>query len=606
MIVLLPLFIAVCAASGQIFNWDENDDDDDVAPAAPFSNVDTTAGPIRGQLLYTDIEHKPYYAFRGIPYAESPAFGRRFLPPVAKRPWTRRRDCFEFGSICPQFDPRHPSELVGDEDCLFLNVYTPSSAVRSNAGLAVMVYIHGGGFAFGSGNSDLQGPDLLLNRDGVCVVTLNYRLGVLGFMSLGTPDYSGNQGLKDQQLALRWIRANIARFGSDADRVTIFGQSAGSASCYFHTVAPGSRGLFQRTIQMSFTFDIWSVFERGHHLDAMYGFAAQQRYNATHYADLVAFLRTVDPRRLVAAFPVTQYHVGAVPIKVHSLWLPVVENSAARQPFLQGTPTQLLQLDEFDDDVGVLAGYTTAEALFYATPNCLRPATLDAFDADFRIELPSAHFNRHYNSTAYQRVAAEIRQLYFPAGVAVNANHDALQSFVQMLSNVYQNFQIDRRLRLLARRSRAPVFMYRFGLLSVLNYYRNWLGAGGQFGASHADDLCYVFRCGYIGDAYANATMGSELEGHIRTMTGLYVNFARNGDPMGGDGVRGQSARLRRSTEQRLNYLEIGETGLRLGVNPLADRMAFWARVVRENPELMTHNVDGCVDLVIRALLDGE
>lgn len=192
-----------------------------------FRIIETTTGAVRGHLLSTVIENSLYYSFKGIPYAEPPSEDRRFLPPVPVQHWRTTRDCFEFGSVCMQFNPLNKTQLIGNEDCLFLNVYTP--AVHDNDASIllkpVMVYIHGGGFYFGSGNDDLQGPDMLVDED-LVLVTMNYRLGVLGFMSLGTPEYSGNQGLKDQQLALYWIHLNIHNFGGDPNRLTIFGQSA--------------------------------------------------------------------------------------------------------------------------------------------------------------------------------------------------------------------------------------------------------------------------------------------------------------------------------------------------------------------------------------------
>lgn len=117
---------------------------------------------------------------------------------------------------------------LGDEDCLTLNIYTPVNAKN----VAVLFCIHGGGFVDGSGNDFFYGPDFLINED-IILVTMNYRLGPLGFMSLGTPDISGNMGLKDIILALKWVNENIENFGGDPKKITIFGQSAGQQ--YFHS-----------------------------------------------------------------------------------------------------------------------------------------------------------------------------------------------------------------------------------------------------------------------------------------------------------------------------------------------------------------------------------
>lgn len=138
------------------------------------------------------------------------------------------------------------SELSGSENCLHLNVYTP----RLDAKLPVMVFLHGGGFSRGSGNSDLYSPEFLV-QEGVVVVTLNYRLGPLGFLSLPQAGLYGNYGLKDQQLALMWVNENIKLFGGDPTNVTLFGESAGGSSVNLHILNERSRKLFHKAICQS-------------------------------------------------------------------------------------------------------------------------------------------------------------------------------------------------------------------------------------------------------------------------------------------------------------------------------------------------------------------
>ncbi|KAH9639237.1 hypothetical protein HF086_014101 [Spodoptera exigua] len=185
-------------------------------------------------------------------YAQPPRGSLRFRPPAPLEPWSGIRDALEEGAVCPHrfmlFDT-----YKGDEDCLFLNVYTPALPDKMsgyNPKLAVMVWIHGGAFAMGSGNAFLYGPDHLVGA-GVVLVTLNYRLGALGFLSLENEEVSGNMGLKDQVMALKWVRDNIEAFGGDPARITIFGESAGAASVHLHMLSPASQGLFHGAIAQS-------------------------------------------------------------------------------------------------------------------------------------------------------------------------------------------------------------------------------------------------------------------------------------------------------------------------------------------------------------------
>lgn len=552
--------------------------------------VDTSNGPVRGQLFSTILENKPYYSYKGIPYAKAPSYDLRFLPPAPHPAWTEPRDCFNFGNVCLQYNPLNKTELIGDEDCLFLNVYTPDT--RPNILKTVMVYIHGGGWFFGSGNDDLQGPDLLINED-VVLVTINYRLGVLGFMSLGTRRYSGNQGLKDQQLALQWINQNIHNFGGNKNKITLFGQSAGSSSCMFHILAPTSKGLFQQTIQMSFTFDIWSVYEKGEHMDDMYWMAHQNNANASNHKELLQFLTSVPGELFTTTFPIVQFHPSRIPVRISSHWLPVLENSKALHPFLQVSPVDILLESNLSTNINVMTGYTSQEGLFFATPDTLHPSDLDALDKRFEVELPSMRFNGQYNSTAYKRVAKQIREMYFPTGI--NANWNTLQNFAKLISNIYENYQIDRRVKMLSVASSGKTYYYNFGLISQFNYYKTFYNAEGEYGALHADDLCYVFKCNVVPTMYTNITVGSFNHGMIKTMTGLYSNFAKFGNPRPQGNPWWNPVRI-----GHIEYLNIGENGLHIGFDPMLPEIQFWQKLLDENPELLTNDLNKYSDSVLK------
>ncbi|HSA40466.1 MAG TPA: carboxylesterase family protein [Mycobacterium sp.] len=210
-------------------------------PAPPDPGLDdgmvhTTAGRVRGEI------GQGYRLFQGIPYAAAPIGPLRWQPPRPAEPWPGIREASRPGKRCIQDVRLDPGGGHGDsEDCLFVNVWSPAGAVAR----PVLVWIHGGGFANGSGA--MYDARRLTTEGDVVVVTLNYRLGALGFLihpALG----EGNYGLADQQAALRWVRANIAGFGGDPDRVTIAGESAGAMSVCDHLAAPDSAGLFRSAV----------------------------------------------------------------------------------------------------------------------------------------------------------------------------------------------------------------------------------------------------------------------------------------------------------------------------------------------------------------------
>ena len=196
------------------------------------------------------------YSFRGLPYAAPPTGNLRWRPPQPASSWSGVRDATQFGPSCPQAQAGNPFLPPGtiSEDCLNLNVYTPT--LRDRSSRPVLVWIHGGGL-IQDGGRNYDGTKLA--AAGTVVVTINYRLGALGFLAhpalASRPGgAAGNYGLMDQQAALRWVQRNIAQFGGDPHNVTIAGQSAGGLSVLAQLVSAGARGLFQRAIVQSGTF----------------------------------------------------------------------------------------------------------------------------------------------------------------------------------------------------------------------------------------------------------------------------------------------------------------------------------------------------------------
>ncbi len=216
--------------------------------------VGTSCGRLGG------AEESGCLVFKGIPYAAPPAGDLRFQAPQPPDPWSGVRDATTFGPACPQPRPVlqrqsvlqglfGPAELETSEDCLSLNIWTPGPEGRR----AVMVFVHGGAFRTGTGASPMYDGSRLSRRGDVVVVTLNYRLGVLGF--LYEPSLGGaNFGIQDQVAALRWVRDEIAAFGGNPDNVTVFGESAGGKSVECLLATPAAKGLFRRAIIES-TYD---------------------------------------------------------------------------------------------------------------------------------------------------------------------------------------------------------------------------------------------------------------------------------------------------------------------------------------------------------------
>ncbi|XP_066972807.1 juvenile hormone esterase-like [Macrobrachium rosenbergii] len=211
--------------------------------------VEVAQGKIVGQVK-TQSGYS-YLSYQGIPYAKPPTGKRRFKDPEPSDAWGGYLYATAATPPCPQL------VFMGSEDCLYLNIYSPLDGNDGQNPLPVMFFIHGGAFVVGGAGS-YRGVHPLL-RHGVILVTIDYRLGVLGFLSTEDDAAPGNLGMKDQTLALRWVNENIEAFGGDRKRITIFGESAGAASVHYQLLSPSSAGLFSGAIMQSGSaFAPWS------------------------------------------------------------------------------------------------------------------------------------------------------------------------------------------------------------------------------------------------------------------------------------------------------------------------------------------------------------
>lgn len=275
--------------------------------------VETDRGPLAGTIVDGGVR-----AFLGIPYAAPPTGARRWRPPAPVDAWNTPRAATRVGPACPQ--PDVPGYATADEDCLTLNVWVaPAGSPRK----PVLVWIPGGAFVEGSGGYLLYDGGRLAAREDAIVVTMNYRVGALGFLAhpdlareLGRPA-SPSYGLLDQRAALQWVQRNAAAFGGDPTNVTVFGQSAGAFSVCAHLAMPGSRGLFARAIMQS-----------GSCADTLYvGPREAEEQGARLLAALgcrdLACLRGKDATTLIRALPLKRGFV----LPPGNSWGPVVDGT---------------------------------------------------------------------------------------------------------------------------------------------------------------------------------------------------------------------------------------------------------------------------------------
>jgi len=538
--------------------------------------VETKSGKVRGLRKSTLLKNFDYFSFKGIPYAKTPVGSLRFKAPEPVEPWAPAiKDATEHGYTCVRPTQFFIDKEPQSEDCLFLNVYVPGD-VRPEERLPVMVYIHGGAFQEGSGNTDTYGPDFIVEHR-VILVTFNYRLGVFGFLSLGTPEYSGNMALKDQQLVLKWVQENIGCFGGDNQAVTLVGESAGGASTHFHLISSESRKYFRAAAPMSgTTFNYWAFSKQNDHTDYAYKMAAELGQPKQSYNELVEFLKTVPADKIYQHGNV----IDLLKRTARGVFAPVIEKRDAIQPFIVEPPSKIYS--ESRIDVDTMFSLCAAEGLTFYMKALDEMYNYDGLNCNFTLKLPFDEAMVPYDSPEYQNIAAEIRKFYFKDS-AIDKN--VLQEYIDFISDLNFAYGIDKAARQQAAQTNRNTFFYRFSVDSKLTISKRLNPEVHQVnGAGHGNELCYMFRCGAAQPFYDDILANKDDEQSrvslrtIDNLTKIVTNFVKYGSP----GYYGDPVDLAPIQNNQVNFVDITNEGLRIGVNPNAAANELWSRVERQ------------------------
>ncbi|KAK9870530.1 hypothetical protein WA026_008094 [Henosepilachna vigintioctopunctata] len=484
--------------------------------------VKISDGKLEGKFLKTK-EGREFLAFQGIPFAEPPLGNLRFKSPVPIKPWKNILDATKPHAVCPQRDIYRRTDLIeGVEDCLYLNVYTPNLPSNGGELLPVMVFFHGGGFLCGGGNSHWYGPDVLLDRDIILVVT-NYRLGALGFLSTGDEVSPGNYGLKDQSLALKWVKRNIKYFGGDPKSVTLFGESAGGASANYHMLSPLSRGLFKGVISQSGTsFCTWAHAPEGENVQMANKLGEAVDCPTTSSKALVECLRHIDPLVLVAQDrKFMEWDTDPmIPFK------PCVEPPSS-EAFLTDTPANLFKQGKFED-VPWIVGLNTEDGLLRAAAFVGEPHLFNELDEDFNNKTSISLLYKPFAENP-DLVGKQIRKFYFKEGKKLNYEN-SFTGLIDMYTDGWFTKCIDDAVRIHLKVSKKPVYNYLFGHRSGASFTEIFGAPVGKvYGVSHADELQYLFP---VADGlFPHKKVTDDDRKVTKLLTTLWANFAETGNP---------------------------------------------------------------------------
>nr|CAD7604997.1 unnamed protein product [Timema genevievae] len=619
------------------------------------------------------------------------ALGRKPSPhrwrPEPPDSWRGIRNALVEGSVCIHMDPIF-NRINGEEDCLYLNVYTPKIPGGSTPLKPVMVWIHGGGFFTGSGNTNLFGPDYLVHAN-VVLVTLNYRLGALGkrhvlatdtevlatdtevlvtdrevlatdtevlatdtevlatdtevlatdtevlatdtevqatdtevldthtelsevlatdtevlatdtevlaintevlwFLCLHDTNVSGNNGLKDQVEALKWVQQNIAQFGGDPGNVTIFGESAGGACVHYHMLSHMSKGLFHRAIaQSGSALNPWaftrSSRDQAFKLGELLGCATDNG------RELVSFLRSVPANSIIKAqndvISDKEINVGLV-----FPFVPSLENDTL-QAFLTESPMDLIK-DGLMHEVPFILGITTHEGIIHIEQD--RASYLQKVDKHFERLVP-ADLVGNRCPVRQSEISDKIRQFYFKDS---DVSERTLLQCIDLLTDTQYGLGVYMTLKEHAALCTSPVYYYQFAFDGKLGLFKRFFGLEnikGDCGARvcdgsvslseansesvardvcpcHADDLGYLFFSSFNNTHLDKDTPEMKV---LALMVQLWTSFANNGIP------RAKEVTWLPVTKSELHSLTIDHPP-RSCTDPHKERMSFWTELYHES-----------------------
>ncbi|KAM6177158.1 pyrethroid hydrolase Ces2e-like [Erethizon dorsatum] len=469
----------------------------------------TLTGQVRGTFSHVKGTDVGVHTFLGIPFAKPPVGPLRFAPPEAPEPWSGVRDGTSYPAMCLQNVGKMNILAVSvlnltmppipmSEDCLYLNIYTPAHA-REGSNLPVMVWIHGGSLVMGMA-SQCDGSILATSED-IVVVTIQYRLGVLGFFSTGDQHATGNWGYLDQVAALRWVQQNIFHFGGNPDRVTIFGQSAGGTSVSSHVLSPMSQGLFHGAIMESGVAVVPGLI------------SSSPEAISTMVANLSA-CEEVDSEALVRCLRGKSEEEMLAIAKAFKIIAGVVDGN-----FLPRHPQELLASADFQP-VPSIIGVNNDEF------GWVIPKGMGTIDTKKKMDRETMKAVLQLIA-AQMMLPAEFGDLVMEEYVGDNEDPQALQAqFQEMMGDAI--FVIPALQVAHFQRSHGTVYFYEFQHRP--NFFK--YSKPPHVKADHCDEMFFVF-----GSLFWNNKIDLTEEEELlsRRMMKYWANFARNGNPNGED-----------------------------------------------------------------------
>ncbi|XP_053566085.1 cholinesterase [Bombina bombina] len=557
--IIVTCFTVVC-----IFCMNSKGDED-------VDIVNTKYGKVKG--IQISVFSGIITAFFGIPYAEPPTGALRFKKPVPPKPWSEVWNASKHANSCYQYVDQAFPEFSGaemwnpntelSEDCLYLNIWIPAPKPRN---ASVMVWIYGGGFETGASSLDVYDGKFLARTERVIVVSLNYRLGALGFLSFpGNPEAPGNAGLFDQRLALQWVYENIAAFGGNPKSITIFGESAGAGSVSYHLLSQKSHHFFTRAIMQSGTGNApWGAVSKEEAHNRAMQLSDLLSCSNRNETEIIACLRNKTPQEIIEK---------AFSVLTQETLITINFPPAVDGDFLTEMPEILLELGQIKKNTQILTGVNKDEGSYFLVYQ------IPGFSKDHESFINRTQFQESIKTAFPKATDLAIDSIVFhytnwEDEKNLAHNRDAMEDIVGDYNFKCPLIEFTKRNSELGNNA----YLYLFNHRSSKVAWPEWMGV------IHGYEIEFVF--GIPMHRKLNYTKAEEMLS--RSIMRYWANFAKTGNPNGAQSLENRWPVFTLNEQQ---YLILDAEDSKTSRKMRAKQCRFWSKFYPKVLQI-TGNID--------------
>ncbi|XP_068620372.1 juvenile hormone esterase-like [Battus philenor] len=534
--------------------------------------VETKNGKVAGIEVNSIIPNEKYYSFLGIPYAQPPIGELRLKAPKPHQGWKDILEAKKEKNACPQFYlpvrkvKKHG--FFGDEDCLHLSIHTPNIP-NPNLNLATIVFLYNEHFRISFNASKEYGPDFFM-KENVILITVHHRLGALGFLSYEDEVLPGNQGLRDVILALRWIQDNIKNFGGNPTKVTLMGSQGGGALADLLLQSPKAKGLFSGVIlQSGHSWDPFYLEENPKKKAIALGEALEDTFTSSSY--IAKRIADYSPQKISES----EHLAVHADDSRHTQRAVVAFGPSIEPDHPEAVITALPEDSDMEINIPIMIGYNSRESIEAAEHLLHKPQYLTYADRDFLFLFP-IRVNYHFkiNDKVYYEAIEKVKDFFLEEGYVKVSKPGEYLSYI---SDTFTFYPTDYAVRKYTNISTSPVYYYIFDYSGDLNMrkktsLKHAVNIDGTWGASVADELCYLFVCSPR-NLYKKLLEDKESEEIkvLNNMVKMWTNFAKTGNPT----PPGEKFTWEPATKENKKCLVISDE-LEMRNNIREDVVKFW------------------------------